>query len=317
MTQPDRGDAARSPTQIPPRGWWQVLKRAWAEAGRDNLGLIAAGVAFYAFLALAPLLAALLLSYGLFADRAQVIGDMRAVAGILPAEAARLVGDQLQQIATTAATKTGFGLALAILLALYGAMRGAAAVMTALNIVYEEEERRALVKRNFVAFAITVGGLLTALGGLIAGSLLGRIDLLFSGLGPVAHVALRIAGCAFAALLVMSVIATIYRYAPARQPPKWRWASPGAILATLLWLVATLLFGFYVANFGSYNATYGSLGAVVGLLTWLYLSAYVVLLGGELNAELERQTAEDTSTGPPVPMGERGARLADIAPPEN
>lgn len=312
----DRGQGAQSPVEIPARGLWQVLKRTWAEANEDNLALIAAGVAFYAFLALAPLFAALLLSYGLFADRAQVVADMRALAAILPAEAAALIGTQLGEIAGTAAGKTGLGLALAILLALWGAMRGAVAVMTALNIVYEEEERRGWFRRNLVAFAITLGGVLTALGALLAGALFGRVDGVFGGLGAAGHLLARAGGLVFALLVTMSVIAAIYRFAPAREPPRWRWASPGAIAATLVWFLATLAFGVYVANFGDYNATYGSLGAVVGLLSWLYLSAYVVLLGGELNAEFERQTAADTTTGAPRPMGERGARMADVLPPE-
>lgn len=288
-----------------------VLKRSWKEAGDDNLGLVSAGVAFYFFLALVPLLAALVMTYGLVADPETVMRHVKGLANVLPADAAKLIGEQLMSVTQTAQGKKGFGLLLALLLSLYGAMRGATSIMTALNIVYEEDERRGYVRRTLLAFAITLGVVLVGVVAILAVSAMGYVDELLSGLSPALHWVVRIASWIVAAALASVAIAVIYRYGPDRDQPKWRWLSPGSIMATLLWLVATLGFGFYVSNFGSYNATYGSLGAVVVLLMWLYLSAYVLLMGAELNAELEHQTARDTTKGPEQPMGQRGAQVAD------
>lgn len=309
---PDRqGRDADRPADIPARGWFAVLKRAWKEAGNDNLNLISAGVAFYFFLAMVPLLASLVLTYGLVADPATVVKHLQGLTQVLPADAARLIGEQLFSVTQAARGEKGFGLLLALLLALYGGMRGASSIITALNIVYEEEERRGFIRTTLLAFGMTVGIVIVGVVGIIAASAMSYVDELLRGAGPVVHWAVRLASWALATVLASLAIAAIYRYGPDRDEPKWRWLSAGSLIATLLWLIATLGFGFYVSNFGSYNATYGSLGAVVVLLMWLYLSAYVLLLGAELNAELEHQTARDTTKGPDRPMGARGAEMAD------
>lgn len=312
MTSSDsRGRDAASPTEVPAAGWWDVLKRAYAEATNDNLSLISAGVAFYFFLALVPLLAALVLTYGLIADPSTVMRHVQGLTQMLPADAARLIGEQLLSVSQTAQGKKGFGLLLALLLSLYGGMRGASSIITALNIVYEEEEGRGFVKTTLLAFAMTIGVVIVGVAAIIAISAMGYVDRLLSGVSPVLHWLAKLASWLMTAALASLAIAAVYRYGPDRDEPKWRWLTPGSMVTTLLWLVATLGFGFYVSNFGSYNATYGSLGAVVVLLMWLYLSAYVLLLGAELNSELEHQTARDTTTGPDRPMGQRGAKMAD------
>lgn len=308
--QDDRGRSAVSPADLPRSGWRDALKRAWTESGRDNLSLVAAGVAFYAFLALAPLLAAVVLAYGVFADPQTIMGHIQSLAEIMPADAAQLVGDQLAGIYKSAQDKGGLGLAFALLLALYGAMRGATAIITALNIVYEQQETRGFLRSNLLALAITAGGVLVAVAGLTAMSMLALVDELVGG-GAIVHGLVRVATWTGAALIACAVIAAIYRYGPSRAPAQWRWTSPGAIAATVIWVFATLLFGLYVSNFADYNATYGSLGAVVALLMWFYVSAYVILMGAELNAELEHQTERDSTTGPEAPMGERRAKMAD------
>ena len=309
---PDRqGRDADRPSDIPARGWFAVLKRAWAEAGNDNLNLIAAGVAFYFFLALVPLLASLVLTYGLVADPITVVRHLQGLTQVLPADAARLIGEQLVNVTQAAQGEKGFGLVLALLLALYGGMRGASSIITALNIAYEEEERRGFIRTTLLAFVMTLGIVLVGVIGILVISAMSYADELLRGAGPVMHGLVRLASWALAAALGSLAIAAIYRYGPDRDEPKWRWLTAGSLIATGLWLVATLGFGFYVSNFGSYNATYGSLGAVVVLLMWLYLSAYVLLLGAELNAELEHQTARDTTKGPDRPMGARGAAMAD------
>lgn len=305
------GRHADRPSEIPATGWAAVLKRTWKEAGADNLSLISAGVAFYFFLALVPLLAALVLTYGLVADPATVMRHLQGLTQILPADAARLIGEQLLSVTQSAKGEKGFGLLLALLLSLYGGMRGATSIITALNIVYEEEERRGFLRTTLLSFLMTLGVVIVGAAAIVAMSAIGVVDDLLAGLGPLAHALVRMVSWIIAAALASAAIAAIYRYGPDRDAAKWRWLTPGSIVATLLWLVATLGFGFYVSRFGSYNATYGSLGAVVVLLMWLYLSAYVLLMGAELNSEIEHQTARDTTRGPDRPMGSRDAKMAD------
>jgi membrane protein len=206
----------------------------------------------------------------------------------MPADAAKLIGEQLISISKTATSKQGFGLLLALLLSLYGAMRGATSIITALNIVYGVDEDRGFVKTTALAALITVGAVAALLLGMLAISVMGFIERLLPFSSPLIHTLLQILLWVVAAAGVSAVIALVYRYAPNRPKAKWAWLTPGSITATLLWIAATLGFGFYVTNFGSYNATYGSLGAVVVFLTWLYLTAYILLMGGELNSELEK-----------------------------
>ena len=305
------GRDATTPTAVPVRGWWQVLKRTYAESTNDNLGLIAAGVAFYGFLAMVPLLGAMVLTYGLAVDPADVSKHMQALTGVVPGEAAKLINEQLKNVVATTTGKKGLGLALALLLAVYGAMKGAGAVVTALNIAYEEEDNRGFLKTTLVNAAVTVTAILLAVALMLAASITALLQDLVHSLGSGAQVGIKVLSWAVVAALASFAIAALYRYAPARSKPQWKWITPGSILATLGLLVGTLGFGFYAANFGNYNATYGSLGAVVVLLLWLYLSAYVLLLGAEFNSELEHQTARDTTVGQEKPLGARGAKMAD------
>lgn len=296
---------------MPAKGWKQVLLRTWTEAGDDNVALLAAGVAFYGFLAMVPLLGAIVLSYGLVADPATVMANVRSLTAVMPAEAARLIGEQLINVVSTSGGKKGLGLLLALALALYGAMKGAGAIVTALNVAYEEKETRGFVRLNLLTLAMTVGAVLMAVAATVAIAGLGHLDALM----PYASGAALIAGKLMSYVLLgaagAAAAATLYRYAPDRDEARWIWLTPGSLGVTLLWLALTLGFGTYVANFGSYDATYGSLGAVVVLLTWLYLSAYILIMGAELNAELEHQTAMDTTRGPERPLGSRGAQAAD------
>jgi membrane protein len=280
-----------TPAEISGTGWWETAKRTWKESSRDNVNLIAAGVAFYSFLAFVPLLAAAVLTYGLVAEPASVVQHMQQLASVMPADAARLIGEQLMSMVQTAGTKKGFGLLLAILLSLYGAMRGASSIVTALNIVYNVEEDRSFIRTTLLAVVITVGAMLALVLGILAISVLGYIEHLLPFSSPLVHTLMRILSWVLAAAAISLLIAALYRYAPNRPNIPWRWLSPGSIIATLLWVIATLGFGFYVSNFGNYNATYGSLGAVIVFLTWLYLTAYILLMGGELNSELEEQAA--------------------------
>jgi membrane protein len=273
--------------------WKQILKRTWAESGDDDVGLLAAGVAFYFFLAFVPLLASIVLTYGLIADPATVAEHIRALAQTLPREAAAIIADQLQAIAGGEKSGShGFGLLLAIGLAIYGASKGAGAIVKALNIAYEVKESRGFIKTTLLSLLITVGLMAVIAAATAAGSAIGFIEHLLPFSSPVVHVVLQIVSALLAVAVVGLGIALLYRYAPNRPDAPWAWVTPGSAVATILWVAASFGFGLYVSNFGNYNATYGSLGGVVVFLTWLYITSYVLLMGGELNSELERMQAE-------------------------
>ena len=305
------GAHAQSPWHMPLAAWKLIATRTWTALGRDNISLAAAGVAFYGFVALVPMLAALVLGYGLIAAPATVVQDMQKMMSIMPVDAAKLIAEQLLSVVHTSSSKKGFGLVIALALALYGARNGASAIITGLDIAYEEQEDRSVIRLVLLSFAITVGGIIVAIIALIAVASLGHLDDALANAPRFVVVAGKLLSYVALVLAGASGAATLYRYGPDRRKAKWVWITPGSILAAILWLMLTVGFGIYVADFGNYNATYGSLGAVVVFLTWLYLSAYVLLLGAEINAELERQTKCDTTEGPPMPIGQRGASVAD------
>jgi len=301
---------ATSPWALPRREKIAVLKAAWAEASDDNVGLVAAGVAFYGFLAIVPLLGALVLSYGIFADPKTVVDTVNQLAAVMPADAARLVGEQLMGVVQGSDGKKGLGLVFALGVALFGARNGAGAIITALNIAYEEHEKRNIIWLNLTALAITAGAVLVALVAIVAVTALGALDELL-GRQPVLVALGRILSYVLFLLAAAAGAATLYRFGPSRAQPRWAWITAGSIFTAIGLLVLTLGFGFYVTSFGNYNATYGSLGAVVVLLTWFYLSSYILLLGAEINSEFEHHVDHDTTTGPPRPAGQRGAWVAD------
>ena len=310
-TGPQSGRTADSPLEIPARGWKQVATRTWKQSSEDNIALVAAGVAFYAFLALVPLLGATVLTYGLLADPQTVASNVKSLTSVMPQDAAKLIGEQLLSVVQTSGGKKGFGLLLAIGIAIFGARNAASSIITALNIAYEEEDRRGFLRLNLLALAITAAAVLMAVIALLAIAALGYLERLFPhapgfvlAIGKVVSYVVLLLGAAAAA-------ARLYRYGPDRKKAKWEWITPGTVFASVVWLVLTFGFCFYVAHFGNYNKTYGSLATVVILVTWLYLSAYVFLFGAELNSELEHQTVKDTTEGAAKPLGERGAWSAD------
>ena len=301
---------------MPPKAWLEILKRSWAEMREDNLSLIAAGVAFYSFTALVPLLGAIVLTYGLVADPASVMQHFQQLSELLPADAARLIGEQLLNVVNTAGTKKGFGLLLALAIAFWGATKATGAIVTAMNIAYEEEERRSFVKRTAVNLAMVIGAVLAVGVAMIAITIFARIDALLPEVPTVLLWLGRLASWVVLAAIAACGVATAYRYAPNREAAKWVWLTPGSAFAAIGWGLLTAGFGIYVANFGNYNATYGSLGAVIVLLTWMYLSALILQLGAELNSEIEHQTARDTTEGPERPLGARGAEMANRVAPD-
>ncbi|WP_373490606.1 YihY/virulence factor BrkB family protein [Parasphingorhabdus sp.] len=306
------GAGAASPLHFPLSAWWAILKRLYIMNDFHNLPLLAAGVAFFAFLAFVPLIAVIVLLYGLVGDPNMVAASIEQVSAILPEAVLTILREQLLSIVNTNKAAQGFGLALALFVSIYGAMRAAKAMMKALNIIYEEHESRNFFVTTWVGAQITIGMAAVAIVGLIAISLFSFISNFLQGyLGGSIVLALKILTWLAAGFLVSLTFGLFFRYAPDRRPAKWRWLSLGSVVATLLWLAITVGFGFYAANISDYNATYGSLAAVVIFLMWLFLSAYSVLIGAELNAEAERQTFQDSTIGKDRPIGERGAVMAD------
>ena len=308
------GFQSTRPWHHPWLAWKAIFGRIYSMTGYHNLSLMAAGVAFYAFLSFVPLLGAVVMTYGLVADPATVAQHMQKIFELVPADAARLIQDQLINVTSEAASKTGLGLAIALLLSIYGAMRAAGALIQAMNVVYEEVDERSIFFTTLLSMLLTLGAIVAAIVGVVAAGVFGYLQHAVSILGPVGVMLTQIATWIVAALIVSTGFGFVYRFAPDRAQARWEWLSMGSFAATLLWLVATLLFGLYAANFANYNATYGALGAVVVLLMWLFVSSYAVLLGAEINAEAERQTGVDSTTGRPCPFGHRGAVMADTLP---
>jgi membrane protein len=305
-----RGREANTPTEIPALGWKDIAWRLYEEFGEDRVMSVAAGVTYYALLALFPGIAALVSIYGLFADPATIQDHLNTLSGVLPGGALDVIREQVTRIASQGGGTLGLSFVIGLAVSLWSANAGMKAVFDALNIVYDEEEKRSFVHLNLWSLAFTLGAIafiIIAIGGIVVLPIL--LD--FVGLGSGMEWLLAIVRWPILLAVVVGGLAVLYRYGPSREKAEWKWVTPGGIVAAVLWLVASMLFSWYVSNFGSYNETYGSLGAVIGFMTWIWLSSIVVLIGAEINAEIEHQTAKDTTEGPSKPMGTRGAQMAD------
>ena len=307
------GAGAEKPRDIPKRGWLQIVKRAWRESKTDQVPLLAAGVAFFAFLSLFPAMIASVMVYGLLADPQTVARQAEELSKALPSDAASLITDQMEAITSTPQQSLGLGLLVALVLALWSASGGVGNVITAINVAYDEDETRGFVKRKGLALALTLGAILFAT---VAITLIAVAPAVLDAVFPDGAIRVVLEAGRWLGLLVAVAVAlaVLYRYAPDRDNPRFSWVSVGAAVSTLIWLLASLGFSLYVDNFGSYGETYGALAGVVVLLLWLWITAFVVLLGAEINAEAEQQTVADTTVGPPEPLGERGAVKADNLP---
>src|SRR6478736_3585859 len=304
------GRDATQPFSIPTRGWWQVAERVYSESVRDNLSVVAAGCAFYALLAIFPALSALISLYGLAADPATIEQQFSMLASVLPSQAYDIVIQQIHRLAAASNGVLGSNLILSLVVALWSTNSGTQAMMAALNIAYEEPERRSLFRYYLNAFTFTIIGILGGVVMLLA-ILYVPILFAFAGYSHAFEVVVRVARWPFLGLFVLFLLALLYRYGPCRRSAKWHWVSVGSLFAMVVWLIASAAFSLYVSNFAHYDKLYGSLGAVIILLLWLYISFYIVLVGAEINAEVELQTAKDTTEGAPRPMGKRGAFVAD------
>jgi len=308
-TEADRGRRAEGPTEIPAKGWWDIGKRVLQEFGNDRVLLVAAGVTFYAILALFPAIGALVSIYGLIADPGTINDQLASLQGILPSGALDIVGEQVKRIAAKGGGTLGFTAAFGILLSIWSANGGMKAIFDALNIVYDEKEKRNFIWLNLRSLSFTAGALLFVVLALV-GIVVVPAALAFLNLGSMEWV-IALARWPILLLVVLGSLALLYRYGPSRDKAQWRWVTSGSAVAAFLWIVVSALFSWYVSSFGKYNETYGSLGAVIGFMTWIWISTTIVLLGAELNAEMEHQTAKDTTTGKPEPLGTRKAKVAD------
>jgi membrane protein len=306
----ERGRHADTPSQIPARGWWDILKRTFSEVSEDRILTEAAGITFYALLALFPAIAAMVSIYGLFADPAAIAEHLDVLGTVVPGGGMQIIEEQVKRITSKGDATLGFGAIIGLLTALWSSNQAMKALVDALNVVYGEHEERSFLYRTVLTLSFTVAGILFIL--LAMGSVVVLpIVLNFVGLGDTAETLLSLARWPVMLVVVGLFLAAIYRFGPDRDTPKWRWVTWGSTVAAFGWLAVSGGFSYYVTNFGNYNETYGSLGAVIGFMTWIWISSSVVLVGAELDAEMEHQTARDTTEGPEQPLGTRGAKMAD------
>lgn len=304
-----RGRKAEKPWRIPRRGLFEVARRVLKETGDDHVGLIAAGCAFYGLLAIFPAIAAAIAIWGLVAEPDTIVRQIDGLTAALPPEAAQIILDQ----AASAAASDGGALLTAILsiaIGVYSASKGMKSMTEGLNIAYDEKEGRGFIKKTLLNLALTFGAVV---GIVLAVLLLVAVPVALSviGLGGVGEALASVFRWVLLIGAAFVSFGLLYRLGPNRDDASWHWLTPGAAVAVVLWVGGSALFSVYVANMASYDSTYGALGSVVVLLMWLWLSSFAVLIGAEVNCELERQTSHDTTKGPFRPMGERGAYAAD------
>ena len=310
---PDAGSAGREaggPSDLGRAGWWAVLKRLVTRISDNRLTSEAAGVTFFALLAIFPALAAIVSLYGLIADPQTINAHVDALNGFIPGGGLDIITDQLRRLTSNGASKLGVGALVGLLAALWSANQGSKALFEALNVVYGEKEKRGFFMRIAVSLAFTVGAVVFIL--LMLGAILViPVALDYIGISSTADMLVRVGRWPAVFVILAFFLSCLYRFGPSRREPRWQWVSWGGCAAALGWIAVSLGFSWYVEHFGNYNKTYGSLGAAIGFMTWIWLSTTVMLVGGQLNAELEVQTARDTTVGDERPLGVRGARKAD------
>lgn len=304
------GRHAVTPSQIPWRGWKDILVRTYEQFNEDRLLAVAAGVVFYGLLALFPAITAIVSSYALFATPNTINDHLSMLSGVLPGAAFDIVKDQIGRVLEKGNLKIGTAFGLSFLFALWSANGGTKAIIDALNVVYDEQEKRGFFKLNAISLAFTFGGLLAVL--IAIGTVVALpIVMATVGLGSITEILFRFGRWPLLIVLMLLGLALLYRFGPSRRLPQWRWLTVGSAFASLTWLAGSALLSYYLANYANYDATYGSLGAAIGLMMWMWMSAIVVLLGAELNSEIEHQTKVDSTEGGGKPLGARGAHVAD------
>ncbi len=305
-----RGRNAVSPSHLNFEAWKDILWRVWAEFNEDRVTLIAAGATFYLLLALFPGLAAFVSIYGVVADPVTIADHIAFLGGFLPSGGVELIESQLESLTSQDPASLSFGFLFGLALALYSANNGIKTLFEAMNIAYDETEKRSFIKLNLISLLFTLGAIIIAILFIVAVGVVPAV-LAFVGLGGVTEVLISLLRWPILFVAAAGAVSVLYRFGPSRERAKWRWVTWGAVVATGLWLLASILFSWYLSNFADYNATYGSLGAVIGFMMWTWISVSIILMGAELNSEMEHQTARDSTTGPEQPMGTRGATMAD------
>ena len=303
-----RGREADRPIEFGWTAWKDVVWRIFGKIGSDRIMLVAAGVTFFLLLATIPTLSALVSLYGLFFDPADVVAQTAALAGLVPPGGLEILEDQLTRLTVSGRPELGWTLAVSTVVALWSASAGVKALFEAMNVVNREQEKRNFIVFNGLALLFTLGGIV---GAGIAIAIVVLLPLVLGTLGLDFGWLAQLAGYAVFAALVFVGLAFIYRFGPSRREPRWRWVTPGAVFSLVMIVAFSALFSWYSSNFADYDGTYGSLGALIGFLMWIWISVAVVIVGAELNAEAEHQTARDTTELPDRPLGERGAHMAD------
>jgi membrane protein len=310
-----RGRRARAPTQMPAPAWQDIFWRVKAAIARDRVLIVAAGVTFYAILSLFPMIAAFVALYGLFADRSDVEALIEGLEGAVPEELLTLVSEQLERLMEVEAGTLTLTSLVALAIAFWSANGGVKGMIEAMNVAYNEHDDRSFIKLNLTAMSMTLGGMVMVATLIALSAVVPVVVALFPGGGWRDALLLWGRWPVMAGLLVL-VLAVLFRFGPDRRSAKWRWITPGAVFAAVGMIVVSAGFSFYTSNFAAYGETYGSLGTVVVVMMWFWLTSIVVILGAEINAEIEHQTAQDSTIGPDRPMGEREAVKADnVAPP--
>jgi membrane protein len=304
-----RGRTARTPAEIPARGWKEIALRVYQNFGEHRIMSLAAGMTFYTLLAVFPALAALVAVYGLFFDPHSITAHVDELSGFLPSGAVEVARGQLTRIAAKGTQTLGITFLISLAISLWSANSAMKSLFDTLNVIYREEEKRGFIKLNALTLSFTLAGVVFALLA-CAGVVALPIAFQTFGMADAGAAALRFGRWPALVIVLTLALAAIYRYGPSRTKPHWHWVTWGSAFAAVLWLAASLLFSWYAASFGNFNQTYGSLGAVIGFMTWLWISAMAILLGAEVDAEAERQTRSDT-TASGKPMGARGATVAD------
>ena len=308
---PATGRDAKTPLEMPARGWRQVTLRALRRSFADNIGLVGAGTAFYGFVAIVPTMISCVLIYSIVADPSHIVRSMRSLELLMPAEATRAIVKQMLRVVHASSNAKGAGIFVAIAIALFGARNAATALIAALNVAYGEKETRGFKRLSAVALAISISGIVLSLTIIVAIGWIADFGAALPGRSGPAGLAARFASYAVALALAAFGAAALYRYAPCRTKAKWSWIAPGSVFAAVAWAILTAAFSLYVERFGTFSVNYGPSAAGVVLLVWLYLSSIIFLFGAEVNAELEQQTERDTTEGAERPAGARGAAAAD------
>jgi membrane protein len=308
VTNGGAGRQARVPQEIPSSGWKDIAKRTMKSVKQDQVPLLSAGVAYYALLSLFPAAIAVVSIYGLVANPDTVRNQIDQLTKMLSPSTADLVGEQIKQVTGGAGGALGLATVIGILIALWSASSGMKALVTGVNLAYDETETRKFAKLRGLSVLLTLGAMVLL--GIALALIVGFPAVANDWPTPLAWTAGVLRWVLLAGLLVAG-LAVLYRYAPDRDEPRWTWVSWGSAVATVLWILASVGFSVYANAFGNYNKTYGALAGVIILMLWLFLTSFVVLIGAELNTEMELQTVKDTTTGPEQPMGERGGHAAD------